>query len=231
MEINRYNGRIRKGIAGLFLTTYMIVKVPDLFTYASNFIKDRRESGYAVEEINKTRSLEDMIDDSISKNNRISGNTLSGYELNHLIRAMIEVESGGKYDLVSKQGAVGVMQIMPETIKIINKSLGKKYSVRDMKNPELNIEYGLHHFLDKYCEFKDKKEEDRVKFAVAGYIGIPKKIRSRDVKTWKDAVSNINYWPKDRYGTNAKMYVNKVIRNYDKYSRESKTIKIARLDY
>src|SRR3989344_8566646 len=119
MEINRYNGRIRKGIAGLFLTTYMIVKVPDLFTYASNFIKDRRESGYAVEEINKTRSLEDMIDDSISKNNRISGNTLSGYELNHLIRAMIEVESGGKYDLVSKQGAVGVMQIMPETIKII----------------------------------------------------------------------------------------------------------------
>ena len=83
----------------------------------------------------------------------------------------------------------------------------------------------------KYDEFNNKKEEDRVKFAVAGYLGVPKRLRSEKIKSWKNGVKSINYWPKDKYGTNAKIYVSKVMKNYDKYSREGNNIKIARLNY
>ena len=76
-----------------------------------------------------------------------------------------------------------------------------------------------------------RKEEDRVKFAVAGYLGVPKRLRSEKIKSWKNGVKSINYWPKDKYGTNAKIYVSKVMKNYDKYSREGNNIKIARLNY
>lgn len=57
-----------------------------------------------------------------------------------LIRAVILVESGYNPAAVSSAGAVGLMQLMPET--------AKRYNVRDRHNPEQNIHGGAQYLRD-----------------------------------------------------------------------------------
>jgi soluble lytic murein transglycosylase-like protein len=62
-----------------------------------------------------------------------------------LVGAVINQESGFRADAVSKAGAVGLMQLMPETAR----SLG----VNDARNPQQNVEGGtalLRQLLDRY---------------------------------------------------------------------------------
>ncbi len=55
-----------------------------------------------------------------------------------LIKAMIRTESGFNPTAVSKKGAKGLMQLMPETAQRVN--------VSDIFNPRENIEGGVRHF-------------------------------------------------------------------------------------
>lgn len=57
-----------------------------------------------------------------------------------LIRAVISVESGYNPAAVSSAGAVGLMQLMPET--------AKRYNVADMHDPEQNIHGGAQYLRD-----------------------------------------------------------------------------------
>jgi len=57
-----------------------------------------------------------------------------------LIRAVISVESGYNPSAVSRAGAVGLMQLMPET--------AKRYNVRDRHDPEQNIHGGAQYLRD-----------------------------------------------------------------------------------
>lgn len=57
-----------------------------------------------------------------------------------LIRAVISVESGYNPSAVSRAGAVGLMQLMPET--------AKRYKVTDRHNPEQNIHGGAQYLSD-----------------------------------------------------------------------------------
>lgn len=227
--IDKYNlGRKKKGII-FALASYALFQVPNLMIYASNQIRDRQESSFDGD-ANKTKSLDSIIENTIENNERISEyRIIDDYKLKYLVKSMIEIESNGNKNAVSGQGAVGLMQLMPRTVYILNKKLDKSYSPKDMKNPELNVYYGIHHFLDKYTEYRDKKE-DRVKFAIAGYIGVPKRIKSNRIKNWDDAVRSINNWPHDKYGTNAKMYVNKVMKGYKKYMQENKEYQVVKLN-
>jgi soluble lytic murein transglycosylase-like protein len=54
-----------------------------------------------------------------------------------LVRAMIQVESAYKQGARSRKGAMGLMQLMPET--------ARQYAVRDPYDPESNIEAGVKH--------------------------------------------------------------------------------------
>jgi peptidoglycan lytic transglycosylase len=71
-----------------------------------------------------------------------------------LVAAVIYQES--KFDAAarSSSGAVGLMQLLPETGQgIADRTGGGKWSPDDLLNPELNIRYGswyLRHLLDKY---------------------------------------------------------------------------------
>jgi soluble lytic murein transglycosylase len=71
-----------------------------------------------------------------------------------LVAAVIYQESKFDADAVSESGAVGLMQLLPETGQgIADRTGGDEWTPEDLHNPELNIRYGswyLRHLLDKY---------------------------------------------------------------------------------
>ncbi len=77
------------------------------------------------------------------------------YRLNPaLLAAVIEQESKFNANARSSTGAVGLMQLLPDTAKgIAVHTGGDKFVVSDLTDPEINVRYGswyLRHLLDKY---------------------------------------------------------------------------------
>jgi soluble lytic murein transglycosylase len=71
-----------------------------------------------------------------------------------LLAAVIEQESKFRADAKSSTGALGLMQLLPDTAKgIALRTGGHKFVVSDLYDPEVNVRYGawyLRHLLDKY---------------------------------------------------------------------------------
>ncbi len=71
-----------------------------------------------------------------------------------LLAAVIYQESKFNADAKSDRGAIGLMQLLPDTAKgIAVRTGGSKFQVSDLYDPELNVRYGswyLRHLLDKY---------------------------------------------------------------------------------
>ncbi len=71
-----------------------------------------------------------------------------------LLAAMIYQESKFEAAARSSSGAVGLMQLLPETGQgIADRTGGNSWRPEDLLNPELNVRYGawyLRHLLDKY---------------------------------------------------------------------------------
>lgn len=64
-----------------------------------------------------------------------------------LLQAMIAVESGFDPRAVSRKGAVGLMQLMPET--------ARRYGVRDLYDPAENIQGGAKYLRDLMRKFNN----------------------------------------------------------------------------
>ena len=81
-----------------------------------------------------------------------------------LLAAVIYTESKFDADARSAAGAVGLMQLLPETAKgIAVRTGGDRFVVADLLDPELNVRYGswyLRNLLDRY---------DDVRTALAAY--------------------------------------------------------------
>jgi len=71
-----------------------------------------------------------------------------------LLAAVIYQESKFKADAESSSGAIGLMQVLPDTAKgIALHTGGSAFRVDDLYDPELNVRYGcwyLRHLLRKY---------------------------------------------------------------------------------
>ena len=65
-----------------------------------------------------------------------------------LVKAIIRAESGFNPQAVSKKGAKGLMQIMPENFKILG--------IKDPFDPKENINAGTRYFKQLYDRFKGK---------------------------------------------------------------------------
>jgi soluble lytic murein transglycosylase-like protein len=73
-----------------------------------------------------------------------------------LVRAVIVVESGFNPRAVSKRGAIGLMQLRPAT--------ARRYGVKDIYDPEQNIQAGTHYLSDLLIRF-----DSNVELALAAY--------------------------------------------------------------
>jgi soluble lytic murein transglycosylase len=71
-----------------------------------------------------------------------------------LVAAVIYQESKFDPDARSDSGAIGLMQLLPETAEgIATRTGGSRFEVDDLYDPEINIRYGswyLRNLLDKY---------------------------------------------------------------------------------
>lgn len=81
-----------------------------------------------------------------------------------LLAAVIHTESKFDASARSEAGAIGLMQLLPETAKgIAVRTGGHRFVVDDLLDPELNVRYGswyLRHLIDRY---------DDVRTALAAY--------------------------------------------------------------
>lgn len=72
------------------------------------------------------------------------------------VAALIYSESSFKSKAISKSGAVGLMQIMPNTGLQLAKELGlKEFQVDQLYNPKINLELGCFFLTQLSDEFKD----------------------------------------------------------------------------
>ena len=76
-----------------------------------------------------------------------------------LVAAVIYQESKFRADAKSSSGAIGLMQLTPQTAEgIAIRTGGTRFRLSDLYNPEINVRYGswyLRHLLDKYGDEKD----------------------------------------------------------------------------
>ncbi len=88
---------------------------------------------------------------------------LRGHAENHdldpaLLAAVVYVESRFDPNARSEAGALGLMQLLPETAEgIALRTGGSRFVVADLRDPELNVRYGswyLDHLLSRYADMK-----------------------------------------------------------------------------
>lgn len=130
------------------------------------------------------------------------------YELDPLLAsAVIKVESNFQPYAKSSRGAMGLMQIMPETGKEMARKLKiKPFAVSDLNNPEINLRIGLY-----YLAHLKKQFNGDVYLTLAAYNG-----GSANVQKWlaekkidRDGV--VDQIPFEE----TKGFVQKVMRNYE----------------
>ena len=82
-----------------------------------------------------------------------------------LLAAVIYAESRFDPDVESEAGAVGLMQLLPETAKgIAVRTGGAKFVVSDLRNPEINVRYG-----SWYLDHLRKRYDGDLRLALAAY--------------------------------------------------------------
>ncbi len=81
----------------------------------------------------------------------------------NLVRAVLQVESGGRKDAVSRSGAVGLMQLMPGT--------AKEMGVEDLRDPWQNVVGGVKYLAKQLERF------GRTDHALAAYNAGPGAVR------------------------------------------------------
>ncbi len=134
------------------------------------------------------------------------------YELDpYAVAAIVHCESGNRADVVSSAGAIGLMQLMPDTGEWIAGKLSvADYDVDMLKQPETNIRFGCWYLHFLYERFESN---DTVYAAYnAGH---------NRVKNWLDdnAYSADGATLSDVPYPQTKDYVEKVQRAYDTYKK------------
>jgi len=128
----------------------------------------------------------------------------------YLIFSVIRTESKFNKDAVSPKGAIGLMQLMPDTAEYLQRELGlNRIKEIDLKNPQSNIYLGtgyLTHLLNV--------NKGNLVLALAAYNAGPTTV-SRWINDgiWDGDIGNVDKIPYKE----TREYVFKVIAAYEKY--------------
>ena len=148
-----------------------------------------------------------------------------------LVAAVAYEESGFAHDMESPMGAVGLMQIMPETAA----SLG----VADVLDPVQNIHAGTRYLRDQIAQFGSLEKRDAIAFGLAAYnVGLghvedARKLAAeigRDPNRWRGNVeAAMELLAHQRFyrrassgyfrGSETARYVNAVLARWETYER------------
>ncbi|USG64418.1 lytic transglycosylase domain-containing protein [Brevibacillus ruminantium] len=130
----------------------------------------------------------------------------------HLVLAIIRSESGFQPDRVSKKGAIGLMQVMPDTAEWIIEQAGLKPKGEDyLYDPDMNIQMGTW-----YLSFLEKRYEGDPVKVIAAYNAGPGKVSSWLAKEqWSGRRETIEDIP---FGE-TRLYVQRVLYYHDRYQK------------
>jgi soluble lytic murein transglycosylase len=130
----------------------------------------------------------------------------------YLAAAIIREESQYDSRAVSRAGALGLMQVMPETAKAVARRIGLAEGTReDLFTPETNIRYGTG-YLDQLLE----QYGGNVVYAVAAYNAGPAAVSSWIAKNGaRDLEEFVELIPYQE----TRQYVKRVLRSYREYRR------------
>ncbi|MGB8953827.1 MAG: lytic transglycosylase domain-containing protein [Tumebacillaceae bacterium] len=129
-----------------------------------------------------------------------------------LVAALIRVESKFDASNTSHVGAVGLMQLMPETADWIAQQSGIPYhGEQDLSNPETNIKLGTW-----YIAYLTKQYQGNSVMAVAAYNAGPGRVsRWLSTNVWDGAIDTTDRIPVGE----TRHYVQRVFFNYEKYQQ------------
>ena len=129
--------------------------------------------------------------------------------------AVMKVESNFSEEAHSQSGAVGLMQIMPETAAWIAYQLGESPEkvaddINNLRDPETNIRYGTWYLAELKAEFKGNDV-----LALAAYNAGRGNVREwMEQNHWNENFSDINKIPY----AETRDYVKRVLHCREKYS-------------
>jgi soluble lytic murein transglycosylase len=117
-----------------------------------------------------------------------------------LIAAVIYQESKFDTEARSDAGAIGLMQLRPETARgIATRTGGSQFRVDDLYDPEINVRYGswyLRHLLDKYGS------EERALAAYNGGQGnVDRGVIYEETRAYVDRVVELRAIYREAYGS------------------------------
>ena len=151
---------------GLFLWLVSAGVTADVFKYVSPegriYYTDQPKKGLDYRLIIRTpprtyqKDLKFMSGNKLKYNDLISKAAAKHQMDPKLLHAVIQAESAYNAHAISSAGAVGLMQLMPDT--------ARRYGVTDRSDAEQNIDGGAHYLKDLLAMFNSN-----LKLAVAGY--------------------------------------------------------------
>ena len=127
-----------------------------------------------------------------------------------LVASIINVESGYKAESVSQKGAVGLMQLMPETAKWLCEMQNIEYENIDLTEEKTNIMLGTRYLSMLFNSFSDKDT------AICAYNAGPTKVKGwlKQEENSEDGISLSKIPYKE-----TSEYLNKVKKNLKVYSK------------
>ncbi len=138
-----------------------------------------------------------------------------------MLASLIFQESRFDPEAKSWAGAVGLMQLMPQT--------AGQYGVKNLEDPEQNLKAGIKYlqWLDNYWKKEIENKQERLKFVLASYnIGLGHIIDARRLAEKYGADPNIWFKNVELYllkKSNSKYYNDEVVRNG--YAKGTETIR------
>jgi len=132
----------------------------------------------------------------------------------NLLLAVMRVESAYQKHIVSYAGAVGLMQIMPRTGRLIAHTLGRDdFSPADLLDPNLNLEFAAWYLTSLIERF-----DGHLPLAIAAYNGGPHNVRRWIQEGSADAPLDVLL---ERIPfTQTHRYVRKVLVHYEAYRKQ-----------